>query len=57
MDFQKPIMSESHMVITCFFIGVFTIIGISEFPIQEYRNGGWLTPTEQAALGSQGGIS
>lgn len=45
------------MVITCFFIGVFIIIGISEFPIQEYRNGGWLTPTEQAALGSQGGIS
>lgn len=57
MDFQKLIMSESHIVIICFFIGVFIITGISEFPIQEYRNGGWLTPTEQAALGSQGGIS
>lgn len=56
MDFQKP-MSEGHMAMTCFFIGVFTIIGISEFPTQEYRYGGWLSPAEKAAPGSQGGIS
>lgn len=37
MDFQKPIMSEGHMAMTGVFNAVFTIIGISEFPIQEMR--------------------